>query len=167
MSDTPPNPMREDLLVKRIIEAPIELVWKAWTEPEHVMRWWGPKHWTSPSCTIDLREGGRYIFCMQAPPEQGGQAHYSSGVYTRIVPQRLLEYTTSLSDEAGNPVDPASVGMPPDFPKVIRNSVIFKAKGSMTEITVTEYDWPVSQMYIYSIVGVHQTIDKLADSLAA
>jgi len=159
--------MREDLVVKRIIDAPVDLVWRAWTEPERVMRWWGPKHWTSPSCKIDLREGGRYIFCMQAPPEQGGQVQYSSGIYTKVVPLQLLEYTMYLSDSDGNPVDPASIGMPPDFPKEIRNSVAFKPKGTMTEVTITEYDWPVSQMYIYSIVGVHQTIDKLAESLEA
>jgi len=167
MTDTTSNVIKEDLVVTRIIDAPLEMVWKAWTEPEHVMRWWGPKYWTSPSCKIDLREGGKYIFCMRAPKEQGGQEHYSAGVYKKIVPMERLEFTQSLSDKDGNPIDPAQAGMPPDFPKELRMTVLFRrTKGDMTELTVTEYDWPVSQMMVYSLAGLHQSIDKLAAALA-
>ena len=161
MTDATKNIIREDLVVKRIIDAPLELVWKAWTEPEHVMKWWGPKHYTSPSCKIDLREGGKYIFCMRAPADQGGQEHYTAGVYKKIVPMEYLEFTQGLSDKDGNPIDPVQVGMPPDFPEEIRTSIVFKAKGDMTELTITEYDWPVSQMSVYSYAGLQQTIDKL------
>jgi uncharacterized protein YndB with AHSA1/START domain len=162
MTDTTKNIIREDLIVTRIIDAPLELVWKAWTEPERVMKWWGPKHYTSPSCTIDLREGGKFIFCMRAPEDQGGQEHYTSGIYRKIIPMQYLEFTQSLADKDGNPIDPAQVGMPSDFPAEIRTSIVFKAKGDMTEVIITEYDWPVSQMYVYSLAGLHQTIDKLA-----
>jgi len=79
MTDTTENARRDDLVVTRIIGAPIELVWKAWTDPEHVMRWWGPKYYTSPSCKIDLREGGTYVFCMRAPVDQGGQDSFTAG----------------------------------------------------------------------------------------
>lgn len=156
---------REDLVVKRIIDAPLDMVWKAWTDPKQVMRWWGPKYYTSPSCKIDLREGGKYIFCMRAPEDQGGQDSYTSGTYTKIVPMELLEFTQGLSDEDGNPIDPASLGMPPDFPRQIRTTVAFKAKGDMTELTITEYAWPVGQMYVFSLAGMHQSIDKLVDAL--
>lgn len=164
--DTTQSAKREDLVVTRIINAPIELVWKAWTEPEHVMRWWGPKYYTSPECKIDLREGGKYIFCMRAPKEQGGQDMYTAGVYKRIVPMEMLEFTQSLADKDGNKIDPAQVGMPPDFPKEIRTVIVFKAKGNMTEMTITEYDWTAGQMYVYSLAGMHQSIDKLAEALA-
>jgi len=156
--------MKRDLVIKRIIDAPVELVWKAWTEPEQVMRWWGPEYWTSPSCQIDLREGGTLIFCMQAPREQGGQKQYTSGTYKKIVPMKYLEFTQSLSDENGNPIDPDSVGMPADFPRVIRQSVEFRPKGNMTELVITEYDWPMSQMMVYSYAGMHQSMDKFAEA---
>jgi uncharacterized protein YndB with AHSA1/START domain len=165
MNDSTKNIVKEDLVVKRIIDAPLELVWKAWTEPEHVMKWWGPKHYTSPWCKIDLREGGKYVFAMRAPTEQGGQESYTAGVYKKIVPMEYLEFTQSLSDKDGNPIDPTEVGMPPEFPEEIRTSIVFKAKGDMTELTITEYDWPMSQMYVYSLAGLHQTIDKLIESL--
>jgi uncharacterized protein YndB with AHSA1/START domain len=166
MTETTDNVKREDLVVTRILDAPLALVWKAWTDPEHVKRWWGPKHYTSPTCKIDLREGGKYVFCMRAPEDQGGQDSYTAGVFKKIVPMERLEFTQSLSDRDGNKIDPVQVGMPPDFPREIRTVVIFKAKGDMTELTITEYDWPVSQMSVYSYAGMHQSIDKLAESLA-
>src|SRR5512142_9900 len=129
---------KEDLVVTRILDAPLELVWKAWTEPEQVRRWWGPKYYTSPSCQIDLRVGGKYVFAMQAPADQGGQVSYTSGVYERIVPMELLEFTQGLSDADGNRIDPQKAGMPADFPKEMHTLVTFKAKGSMTELTIRE-----------------------------
>jgi len=166
MTDSAVNSRKEDLVITRIIDAPIELVWKAWTDPKHVTRWWGPKYYTSPSCRIDLREGGKYVFCMRAPQDQGGQDSYTAGVYKKIVPMERLEFTQCLADKDGNPIDPARVGMPPDFPKEIRTQVLFRAKGKMTELVITEYDWPVSQMSVYSYAGMQQSIDKLAVSLA-
>jgi uncharacterized protein YndB with AHSA1/START domain len=166
MTEISENVKKLDLVVKRIIDAPLELVWQAWTEPEHVRRWWGPKDYTSPTCEIDLRVGGKYIFCMRAPQEQGGLDMYNSGVYQVIEPLRRLEFTQSLSDQEGNPIDPAQVGMPPDFPKEIYMVILFKAKGGMTELTITESGWTPGQMYVYSLAGLHQTIDKMADALA-
>ena len=164
--DTQQGAPKHDLVVTRIIDAPLALVWKAWTDPEYVKRWWGPQYYTSPSCKIDLREGGKYIFAMRAPKEQGGQDSYTAGVYKKIVPMELLEFTQGLADKDGNPIDPAQMGMPPDFPREIRTVVVFTAKRDMTELKITEYDWPVSQMYVYSLAGLHQSIDKLAESLA-
>lgn len=166
MTETTDKGMIEDLVVTRIIDAPIALVWKAWTDPEHVMRWWGPKGYTSPTCKIDLREGGKYVFGMRAPKEQGGQDSYSAGAYQKIVPMERLEFTQGLSDKDGNRIDPAQIGMPPDFPEVIRTEVLFRAKGTMTELTITEFDWPVGQMYVYSLAGMHQSLDKMAASFA-
>ncbi len=166
MAGTTDNVKKEDLVVTRIIDAPLEMVWKAWTLPEHVMRWWGPKDYVSPTCKIDLREGGKYIFCMRAPKDQGGQDSYTAGIFTKIVPMERLEFTQSLSDKDGNEIDPAQIGMPPDFPKHMRTSIVFKAKANMTELTIRVSNAPVGQMYVYALAGWHQSIDKLAESLA-
>jgi uncharacterized protein YndB with AHSA1/START domain len=165
MTGTTDNVIEQDLVVTCIIDAPIDLVWKAWTEPEHVMRWWGPQYYTSPTCTIDLREGGRYVFCMRAPEDQGGQDSYTAGVYLEIVPMERLEFTQSLSDKDGNKIDPALAGMPPDFPRELRMVVVFKPKGDMTELTITQHNWTIGQMYVYALAGMQQSIDKLAESL--
>ena len=62
---------------------------------------------------------------MRAPEDQGGQDLYTAGIYKKIVPMELLEFTQGLADKDGNKIDPADIGMPPDFPKEIRTRVVF------------------------------------------
>lgn len=159
--------MADDIKLTRIIDAPVEIVWKAWTEPKHVMQWWGPQDYTSPSCVIDLRVGGKFIFCMHAPDYQGGQDSYTTGTYSKIVPLEQLEFTQSMSDEKGTVLDPASIGLPDDFPKETQTIVIFKSikNGTMTELTVIENGQkPGGQMFLFALLGLYQTMDKLAES---
>jgi uncharacterized protein YndB with AHSA1/START domain len=158
---------KQDLVITRVFDIPVELVWKAWTDPKLVMLWWGPTNYTSPQCEIDFREGGQYLFCMRAPKEQGGQDFYSTGVYNKIVPMERLEFTQSLSDKDGNIIDPAQVGMPPDFPKEIKFVIEFKTQGDQTELTITEYDWTLGQMSEYAVMGMNQSLDKLAASIGS
>jgi uncharacterized protein YndB with AHSA1/START domain len=160
------QPIKQDIVVKRVIDAPVELVWKAWTNPEYVKRWWGPSHYTSPSAKVDLKEGGTFTFCMEAPPEQGGVRYYNTGVYKKIVEHKQLEFTMFLSDENGKTIDPTSVGMPADFPREVHTEITFRAlRPDLTELTIVEKDWTMGQMAIYSELGLHQTITKLEDSI--
>jgi uncharacterized protein YndB with AHSA1/START domain len=62
----------EDLVITRIIDAPIKKVWEAWTVADKVMCWWGPKDYTSPKATIDLRVGGKYSFLCGLPRSRVG-----------------------------------------------------------------------------------------------
>ena len=156
----------QDLVITRIIDAPVELVWKAWTEAEQVRRWWGPKDYISPLCRLDLQVGGKFLFGMRAPVEQGGGDSYSAGTYQKIVPGQLLEFSQYLADKDGNKVDPLQVGMPADFPKEMLAVVGFKAKGGMTELKITISGWTGGQMFVYALAGWHQSIDKLAEVLA-
>ena len=103
------SPKRE-LVITRVFDAPCALVWQAWTEPEHVMRWWGPEHFTAPVCQLDFRVGGSYLFCMQAPD---GQCFWSTGVYKEIVPLQRIVYSDSFADEAGNIVPASYYGIHP------------------------------------------------------
>jgi uncharacterized protein YndB with AHSA1/START domain len=158
---------KSDLVITRVFEAPVETVWKAWTDPQHVMRWWGPTGFTACECKIDFRVGGKYVFCMRAPKEfQDGKEFYNAGIYKKIVPLKLIEYSQGLSDKDGNRIDPATMGMPPDFPKEIPSALAFKRVGDKTELTVTEYGWTVGQMREMSEAGMNQCLDKLAAALA-
>lgn len=152
---------RVDIVITRLIDAPVETVWQAWTDPKQVMRWWGPMNYTSSYCAIDLREGGKYVFSMKAPADQGGQEMFTSGFYKKIIPLEYLEFTQGLSDKEGNRIDPATLNMPPDFPKDIRTTLVFKQVGNKTGLTVTEYDWKPGQMRDYSEAGMKECIDKL------
>jgi len=155
---------KRDLVFKRVFDAPIERVWKAWTDSEQVKRWWGPDGFSCPFARIDFREGGISLVCMRAPKEfMGGQDMYSTWTYTKIVPLRELEYLHHFSDKDGNRVEPISQGLPPEMPEEVRNLVTFKAVGGdKTEVSVTEYDWPVGHMMEMSKMGMEQCLDKMA-----
>ena len=98
----------QGLVITRIFDAPRELVWKAWTNCEHLKRWWGPEHFTAPACKIDLRVGGKYLFCMRSPQ---GQDYWSTGVYREIVAPSRLAYTDNFADAQGNVVPASHYGL--------------------------------------------------------
>ena len=157
-----------DLVVTRVFAAPVELVWKAWTEPEYVMRWWGPDYFTSPSAKMDFREGGTSLVCMRAPEDFGGQDMYSTWVYQKIIPMERIEFIQNLADKDGNQIDPAQIGMPPEFPRDMRTVVTFKDLGNgKTEMTVTEYNVPTADTELgkNAELGLNQSLDKMVVSL--
>jgi uncharacterized protein YndB with AHSA1/START domain len=154
-----------DLVVTRVFDAPVELVWKAWTDPEYVMKWWGPDYFTSPSAKIDLRVGGTSLVCMRAPQDFGGLDMYSTWVYQKIVPMQHIEFIQNLADENGNKLDPAMIGMPPEFPLDTRTVVTFKDLGNgKTEMIVTQYNMPApdTEMGKNAELGLNQSLDKMA-----
>jgi uncharacterized protein YndB with AHSA1/START domain len=163
MATQPTTAEKRNLVVRRVFDAPPEQVWKAWTDPEDVMRWWGPTGFTSPMARIDFRQGGTSLVCMRAPKEFGGQDLYNTWTYTKIVPQESFEYILRFSDKDGNPTDPASHGLPPDMPREVRNLVTLRSlSDGKTEMTVTEYDWTSDQLYDLSKAGLEQCLDKMA-----
>ncbi len=58
---------KRDLVVTRLFNAPLSLVWKAWSDPEYVRQWWGPAGFTSPLAQINFREGATSLVCMSSP----------------------------------------------------------------------------------------------------
>ena len=88
-----------ELAITRSFDAPRELVWKVWTEPKYVMRWFGPQCFTTLVVKIDLCTGGRSLYCMRSPD---GRDYWSTGEYREIAgPERIVS-TDSFSDEKGN-----------------------------------------------------------------
>lgn len=76
------------LKLTRDFDAPRALVFKAWTDPQHLVRWWGPKDFTLPHYQQDFRVGGTYRLCMRSPE---GEDHWVWGVYREIVePERIV-----------------------------------------------------------------------------
>lgn len=83
-----------DLVLERDIDVPQALVWKMWTEPEHVKRWFAPAPWTISECAIDLRPGGQFYTVMRSPE---GQSFPNMGCYLEIVPNEKLVFTNALA----------------------------------------------------------------------
>lgn len=153
--------MAKQIEVTRTFNAPVEMVWEVWTDPELVKRWWGPKHFSSPVAKIDFREGGKSLVSMLSPKEMGGQEWYSIWEYVKIIPLKTIEFIQSLSDKDGNKADPTKVGMPPDFPIDIRTIITFRELGnSKTEMTVTEYA-DFGTISNFAQIGLEQSMDKI------
>ncbi len=92
-----------DLVLDRVIDVPRELVWKAWTTPEHLMKWFTPPPWTVARCEIDLRPGGIFRTVMRSPE---GQEVDGPGCYLEVIENERLVFTDALG--AGFRPNPAS-----------------------------------------------------------
>ena len=154
--------MTRDVVITRIFDAPRELVWRAWTDPQQMMRWWGPPTFTTPVCSMDLRVGGKYLYCMQSPE---GQQFWSTGIYREIAPPDLLVFTDSFADEQGNVVAASHYGMGDDFPLEMVVTVTLEAIDGQTKMTLRHEGLPAGEMGDMTMEGWNGSFDKLADSL--
>ncbi len=83
-----------DLVLERFIDVPAELVWRAWTEPEHLKAWFVPAPWSVARCSIDLRPGGAFHTVMRSP--EGEEMDEGAGCILEVVPNRRLAWTSAL-----------------------------------------------------------------------
>jgi uncharacterized protein YndB with AHSA1/START domain len=151
-----------DLIITRIFDAPRELVWKSWTDPNRLMQWWGPKMFTSPVCKIDLRIGGKYLFCMRSAE---GQDYWSTGVYREIVPLKRIVCTDSFADEQGNIVPASHYGMAGEMPLEMLVIITFEEIDGKTRMTLAHSGFPEGTMREMASGGWNQSFDKLARAL--
>lgn len=156
-------PSGRELVITRVFDAPRELVWKAWTDQQQLTRWWGPRDFTAPSCTIDLRVGGKYLFCMRSPD---GQDYWSTGTYREIVPPARLVCTDSFADAQGNVVPASHYGMRDDMPLEMLVTVTLIENAGRTTMTLRHVGVPAGEMSEMTGQGWNQSFDKLAVSLS-
>jgi uncharacterized protein YndB with AHSA1/START domain/predicted enzyme related to lactoylglutathione lyase len=150
-----------DLVVTRVLDAPVEEVWRAWTEPENVMRWWGPTGFTAPRADLDVRVGGTSLVCMRAPAEYGGQDMYNTWTYRSVVPPERLEFDLRFTDADGVPLEEASI--PPGVPSQVPHVVTLRPlQGGRTEMTVQESGYATAEARDISRAGLEQCLDKMA-----
>jgi uncharacterized protein YndB with AHSA1/START domain len=153
----------QDVLITRVFDAPRELVWKAWTDPEHFMQWWGPKDYTCPFCEIDFHEGGKYLYCMRSPQ---GKDYWGTGVFREIIPMERFVFTDSFADEKGNVVPATHYGMSSDFPIEMLVAVTFEDLDGKTKMTLEHIGVPSGPDSEGTHQGWSESFDKLAQSLA-
>jgi uncharacterized protein YndB with AHSA1/START domain len=153
-----------ELMITRTFDAPRALVWKAWTDPALVMRWWGPAGYTAPSVTIDFHTGGKYLYCMRS---MEGKDFWSTGRFLEIRPMERIVVTDSFADENGTIVPASHYDMPGDWPLELVVAITFEEQGDRTKFTVTYDSFPAAGMFEFAKAGWTQSIDKLARVLAA
>lgn len=83
-----------EVVISRVFDAPARLLFEAYTKPEHIRRWFGPKGWPVTMCEMDFRVGGRYRFAMTGPDGQAGPPF--GGEYLEIVPNEKIVYDDSF-----------------------------------------------------------------------
>lgn len=119
-----------DFSISREFAAPLSLVWKVWTEADHMARWFGPAGFSMVSSTMDLRPGGRYHYGMRAP---GGAVMWGLWTFREVSPPSRLVFVASFSDEAGGiTVHP----MAPTWPRQMLSTVIFSEAGGLTKLSL-------------------------------
>ena len=89
---TSPDPSR-DLVLERVVDVPPSLVWAAWTQPDHLKRWFAPAPFSTPECEIDLRPGGMFRTVMRSPE---GEEFDNVGCYLEVVENERLVFTSVL-----------------------------------------------------------------------
>jgi uncharacterized protein YndB with AHSA1/START domain len=151
-----------ELAITRVFDAPRELVWKAWTDPDIAKKWWGPKGFTTPSCRMDPRPGGKYLNCMRGPD---GKDVWSTGTYAEVVPPSRLVMSDSFSDENGNPVPASHYGFKGDFPMELRITVTFEEQGGRTKMTLRHEGMPAGEHSRGAMKGWNEMFDKLSATL--
>ncbi len=126
---------KDAVVIERIFDAPVDLIWQLWTQAEHFKSWYGPQGFTVPVAEMDVRVGGKRLVCMASP--DGRMKRWTTGEYIEVVPNERLVYTESMADEQGNVISPSAMGMPDDQPVTTEVTVLLEALGGRTKMVMT------------------------------
>jgi uncharacterized protein YndB with AHSA1/START domain len=147
---------KKAMIATRIFDAPRDVVFRAWTDPERLKRWWGPKSFTNPRCEVDVRPGGAIRIDMRAP---NGIVYPMTGVFHEIVEPERLVFTSAALDKNGEPLFE------------ILNTVTFAEEGGKTKLTVRASVSKAKPEAAPHLAGMEQgwsmTLDRLGEELRA
>jgi len=122
---------QQGLLLKREFDAPIDLVYKVWTDPAHFGNWWGPKGFSLEVAKMDVRPGGMFLGCQKSP--DGEHAMWGKFVYQEVQAPEKLVWVQSFSDEEGNTV---RAPFNPNWPLEILNILTLEDNEGKTVLTL-------------------------------
>jgi uncharacterized protein YndB with AHSA1/START domain len=121
--------LSKEFVLKRVFDAPRDLVWRAFTEADHLTHWWGPKGFKMLSCKMDLRPGGVFHYGMQAP---NGAEMWGKWTFREIVPPESLTVVISFSDKDGGITRHPGA---PDWPLQMLGTWTFETQDGKTLLT--------------------------------
>lgn len=146
-----------ELVITRIFDAPRAIVFKAWSQPEHLMRWWGPHGFTCPVCEMDFRVGGRWRFCMRSPE---GTDEWQQGVYREIVEPERIVFTYSFP-QGSRGFTEESASKPGHQTTVTVNFA--DHNGNKTKLTVRQTNFESVAVRDDHVRGWNESLDHLAN----
>ena len=150
------DPTNKKIKVVREFDAPVEKVWKAWTDPATLDRWWAPKPWKAVTKSMDFSEGGTWLYYMLGPD---GERQYCRADYTSIIPGKSFAGDDAFTDENGTP----NKEMPS-----MHWDVRFNGSGSTTKV-VTELGFDTEEEmnkilemgFKEGFAAAHQNLDEV------
>jgi uncharacterized protein YndB with AHSA1/START domain len=164
---TQPTPAatQQEFVITRTFDAPRELVWQAFTEPERMQHWWGPRGFTVIASKMDLRPGGTYHYGMRAPD---GGTMWGKFVYREIVRPERIVLVNSFSDEAGNITRHP---MSPTWPLRMLSTFLFAEQDGRTALTIRWSPLDADETERLTFEGAHPSMQQgwtgTLDQLAA
>jgi len=151
---------KDAIVIERVFDAPVDFIWQMWTDPEHFKKWYGPKGFSIPVADMDLSVGGKRLVGMASP--DGSRKMFTSGEHKEIVQNERLVYTESMSDENGNVMSAADMGMPEGYPMTTEVTVTLEDLGGRTKMIMTHAGVPADSP---GASGWNQAFDKLAEHI--
>jgi uncharacterized protein YndB with AHSA1/START domain len=145
-----PDP-RLDLVLERVVDVPPEKVWVAWTQPEHVKKWFTPRPWSTVDCEIDLRPGGIFRSVMRSPE---GEDHENVGCFLEVVENERLVWTDALGP-----------GWRPNAEPFMTAVVSLERHGNGTKYTAIAIHKDEADRKKHEEMGFHEGWGKALDQL--
>jgi uncharacterized protein YndB with AHSA1/START domain len=153
--------LKFDLVLERIVDVPRELVWMAWTQPEHLKKWFTPAPWRTVDCEIDLRPGGMFRTVMRSPE---GQDFPDCGCYLEVIPNERLVWTSALLP-GYRPAERPGSG---DCHELIFTAVLsLESQGNGTKYTATVIHGNEASRAKHEEMGFHHGWGAALDQLVA
>ena len=154
-----------DLVLERVVDVPVELVWRAWTEPELLKRWFTPAPWTTVACEIDLRPGGAFRTTMRSPE---GEEFPGTGCWLEVVENARLAWTNALLPGWRPAPAPAPKGSGEDCHDLVFTAIIaMEPHGGGTRYTATALHQDEGGRSKHAEMGFHDGWGKALDQLVA
>ena len=157
------NDAQDAVVIERDLDAPVDLIWRMWTDPEHFKAWYGPTGAAIPVAEMDVRVGGNRLVCMEMHTPDGPMRMWFTGEYREVVQNVRLVYTESMSDENGNVRSPTDMGMPPSHPTTTEITVELENVGGRTKMVMIHAGIPEDSP---GATGWTMAFDKLATYVA-
>ena len=142
-----------ELVLERVLDAPVEKVWRCWSDPKLLQQWFAPKPWTITAVDMDLRPGGRSNTVMRSPE---GQEFPNAGVILEVVPERRIVMTDAFTAD-WQPVDGT-----PFFVAIVSFE---PAPGGGTKYTAVARHWTRENREKHEQMGFHDGWGQCADQL--
>jgi uncharacterized protein YndB with AHSA1/START domain len=152
------------VVLERSFDAPVDLIWQMWTDPEHFKAWYGPDGVTIPVAKMDVRVGGTRLVCMEMQSPNGPMQMWFTGDYREVIENERLVYTESMADENGNVMAPSAMGMPEGHPTTTEITVVLQDVDGRTKMVMTHAGIPSDSP---GATGWTMAFDKLVAYVAA